>query len=191
MELVRLALAGEREAFAGIYRRYHRVVFRFARVMSGSIEVAEDVTQEVFVLLMRDLGRYESRRAGLSSYLYGMARNVTRGRLRRERRFANLHAVEAMAADSSADPAAAYSEAQNVARLRLAIAALPSRFREVIILCDLHGLSYAEAAAALGMPVGTVRSRLHRARRRVAQRLRPPGAGAEPAPANPATRCLA
>jgi RNA polymerase sigma-70 factor, ECF subfamily len=172
-ELVRRALAGERDAFEGIYRRYHAVVYRFARMMSGSAAVAEDVTQEVFVALMRDLGRYEPQRAGLATYLYGVARNVTRARLRKEQRFVNLDEVSGDATEPVGpdNPSEALAHSQDLLRLRRAIVSLPSRYREAVILCDLHDLSYAEAAAVLGSPVGTVRSRLHRARSLLAQRF--------------------
>jgi RNA polymerase sigma-70 factor (ECF subfamily) len=172
-ELIRRTLAGERDAFEAIYRRYHAVVYRFARMMSGSPSVAEDVTQEVFVALMRDLVRYEPQRAGLATYLYGVARNVTRACLRKEQRFVDLEDAsnETSQAVSSGDPSEALVRSQDLMRLRRAIVALPSRYREVVILCDLHGLSYAEAAAVLGSPVGTVRSRLHRGRNLLAQRF--------------------
>jgi RNA polymerase sigma-70 factor (ECF subfamily) len=173
-ELVRRAADGEREAFAVIYQRYARVVYRFARLMSGSASIAEDVTQEVFVTLMRTLPSYEPRRAGLMTYLYGVARNVTRNRLRRERRFVSIDtsaddvsdAAQAFIACATAadDPCTQAAHAQQLVRLRRQILRLPSRYRETVILCDVHGLSYAEAARVLRTPIGTVRSRLSRGR---------------------------
>jgi RNA polymerase sigma factor (sigma-70 family) len=124
--------------------------------MTGSPSIAEDVTQEVFVALVRDLARYEPQRAGLSTYLYGVTRNVTRGRLRREQRFVNLDAVPANGPERAGwdDPSAALVRSEGLLRLRKAIVSLPSRFREVVILCDLHGLSYAEAAGVIDARVG-------------------------------------
>jgi RNA polymerase sigma-70 factor (ECF subfamily) len=171
-DLVRLAIAGQREAFAEIYQRYHAVVYRFARMMSGSPTIAEDVTQETFTTLLRDLQRYEPDRSGLSTYLYGVARNVTRSRLRRERRFVRLEITEDGEPISTRDPSTVFEQSQNRMRLRQIIAELPSRYREVIILCGIHGLPYAEVAAILGTPVGTVRSRLSRGRQAIADRLR-------------------
>jgi RNA polymerase sigma-70 factor, ECF subfamily len=192
-ELVRRALAGDRDAFEGIYRRYHAVVYRFARMMSGSPAVADDVTQEVFMALMRDLGRYEPQRAGLATYLYGVARNVTRARLRKEQRFVNLEEAPAGTSDSvgPTDPTEALAHSQDLIRLRQAIVALPSRYREVVILCDLHDLSYAEAAAALGSPVGTVRSRLHRGRNLLAERFRAADGDRSRSVVGSVARCLA
>jgi RNA polymerase sigma-70 factor (ECF subfamily) len=171
-ELIRQAIEGHREAFAEIYRRYGAPVYRFARMMSGSAAIAEDVTQETFTALLRNLHRYQPDRAGLSTYLYGVARNFTRTRLRRERRFVRLEATVDHEPISGRDPSAIFEQSQRWMRLRQVIAELPSRYREVIIFCAIHGLSYAEVAVILGTPVGTVRSRLSRARRALAERLR-------------------
>ena len=191
--LVALAAEGDREAFAAIYRRHHRAVYRFARMMTGSAALAEDVTQEVFVALMRDLARYEPLRARLSTYLYGVARNVTRGRLRRERRFVGFDAVGRRVPEPSTetDVVDDLADAQRLDRLRRVIRALPSRYREVVILCELHGLSYADAAAAIGSPIGTVRSRLHRARRLIGERLHAGATGLAAGSTRKVARCLA
>ena len=172
VELVRRAIDGEREAFAEIYNRYHTVVYRFARMMSGSAALAEDVTQEAFTVLLRDLDRYEPQRASISTYLYGLARNLTRSRLRRERRFVRLKVSDGNEPRSSGDHSDALEQSQQLRRLRQAIADLPSRYREVVILCAIQGLSYAEVAAVLGTPIGTVRSRLSRGRQAIADRMR-------------------
>jgi RNA polymerase sigma-70 factor (ECF subfamily) len=174
-ELVRRASDGDRVAFDGIYCRYQGIVYRFARSMTGSATMADDVAQEVFLLLMQDIRRYEPQRAGLSTYLYGVTRNVTRARLRREQRFVTLDDVsdersERVATD---DPLAAMTQRQDLIRLRKAVLGLPSRYREVVILCDLHGLAYAEAARIIEVPVGTVRSRLSRGRALLVECLGP------------------
>lgn len=171
-ELVRRAAAGDRDAFGALYERHRSVVFRFARLMSGSDATAEDVTQEVFVTLIRTLSSYEPQRAGLLTYLYGVARNVTRNRLRRDRRFVALDTAAGTACSRRDDPHDSAARAQERALLRRAILALPSRYREVIILSDVQGLAYAETAAILEVPVGTVRSRLSRARQMIVMRLR-------------------
>jgi len=165
-------MTGQREAFAEIYRRYHTAVYRFARMMSGSPAIAEDVTQETFTSLLRDLPRYAPERAALPTYLYGVARNLTRTRLRRERRFVGLDLIEDDEPISARDPSIVWEQSQQRMQLRRIIAELPSRYREVIVLCGLHGLSYVEVATILGTPVGTVRSRLSRGRRELADRLR-------------------
>jgi RNA polymerase sigma-70 factor, ECF subfamily len=168
--LVGRAIAGDRDAFQSIYQQHHQGIFRFARAMTGSTASAEDVAQEVFLLFLRELQRFDPARGSLATYLFGIARNVSRHRLRKERRFVSLDRPEDRAT-SGADPVASMVAAERVTRVRLFIRALPSRYREVLILCDLQGLTYEETARVLNTPVGTVRSRLHRARARLGDRL--------------------
>jgi RNA polymerase sigma-70 factor (ECF subfamily) len=174
-DLMRRTARGDREAFGHIYRRYQGTIFRFARLMTGCHTAAEDIVQEVFLALMRDASRYTPERASLSTYLYGIARYQTRRRLLRERRFVALdgsgahNRPEPLADD---DVAAALSRQGDLAQLRQAIVALPSRYREVVVLCDLQDVTYGEAAVTLKCPVGTVRSRLHRARQLLSDKLR-------------------
>jgi RNA polymerase sigma-70 factor (ECF subfamily) len=172
IELVRRARSGERDAFAEIYRRYHAVVYRFARLMSGSPAIGEDVTQETFTVLLRDLHRYRPHHSSLTTYLYGVARNLTRSYLRRNRRFVRLDVAGGHEPVVHHDASRALERSQEQHQLRRVIAELPSRYREVVILCAIHGLSYAEVAAILGTPVGTVRSRLNRGRQAIATRMR-------------------
>ena len=68
-DLMRQTAAGDRDAFATLYRRHHAIVFRFARLMTGSQNAAEDIVQEVFLVVMRDAGRYDPARAALPTYL--------------------------------------------------------------------------------------------------------------------------
>jgi RNA polymerase sigma-70 factor (ECF subfamily) len=168
-ELVERARGGEREAFGFLYRRHQACVYRFARAMTGSSAVAEDIVQEVFLALMRDLERYDATRAGLRTYLFGIARNLVRYKARSVRRLISLDQVEE--ASEFEDPAAALSTSQESRRLRECLAGLPARYREVIILCDLQELDYAATAAVLSVPIGTVRSRLHRGRQLLLERL--------------------
>jgi RNA polymerase sigma-70 factor (ECF subfamily) len=169
-ELVERARAGEREAFGFLYRRHQVYVYRFARAMTGSSALAEDIVQEVFLALMRDLERYDASRAGLRTYLFGIARNLARYKARSVRRLISLDQAEE--ACEFEDPAAALSANQETRRMRRCLAGLPARYREVIILCDLQELDYAAAAAVLSVPTGTVRSRLHRGRQLLLERLR-------------------
>src|SRR3990170_369328 len=132
-DLIQRARGGERDAFEAIYWRYLAIVYRFARSMTGSAVMAEDVTQEVFVVLMRDLTRYQPDRANLSTFLYGITRNITRARLRRERRFVNID--EACSDESGpavrSDPGVALARSRDLECLRKAVVGLPSRYREV------------------------------------------------------------
>ena len=163
-------MAGDESAFTALYRRRSVGVYRFALQMSGSEAVAEDVTQEVFLALMSDASRFDATRGSLSSYLYGIARNHVLRRFERERPFVQIvddadegetHAELWMV---DADQHEELQRNEMVGQLRQAVLALPEHYREVVVLCDLHEMSYVEAANALGLAVGTVRSRLHRAR---------------------------
>lgn len=189
-DLMRRTAAGDRDAFAAVYRKHHSVVFRFARLMTGSNETAEDIVQEVFLGLMRGASRYDPARASLTTYLYGSARHQIRRRLLRDRLFVSLD-------DSGSDLCPAHvvgsaveelSRERDVREMRRAILALPSKYREVIVLCDLQDVSYADAASALSCAIGTVRSRLHRARQLLTQKLQRSRACAL-VPARPTVRC--
>jgi RNA polymerase sigma-70 factor (ECF subfamily) len=155
-----------------VYRKHQATIFRFARLMTGCNAAAEDVVQEVFLTLMRDPSRYDARQSRLTTYLYGIARRQTRRRLLRERRFVAIggSAVHDQAAGGDVDDELA--RRSDMRALRQAILALPSRYREALVLCDLQDVSYADAAETLGCPVGTIRSRLHRARQLLIDRLR-------------------
>jgi RNA polymerase sigma-70 factor (ECF subfamily) len=180
-DLARRTAAGDREAFAVLYARHHGTIFRFARLMTGSSTMAEDVVQEVFLVLMRNADRYDASRSSLPTYLYGVARHQTRRRLLRERRFMAIDELAAGGCAAEADTAADVERRAEVRRLRRAILALPSRYREVVVLCDLHEVSYADAASAIGCAIGTVRSRLHRARQLLTKKMQP-GCGNEAIP---------
>jgi RNA polymerase sigma-70 factor (ECF subfamily) len=172
-DLMHRTAAGDRDAFADVYRRHHAGVYRFARLMTGSGALAEDVVQEVFLVLMRNAARYDASRSTLSTYLFGIARHYTRRRLSRERRFVELDEQQAERCLTAVDgPHTGLEQQHDLQRLRCAVLALPSRYREVIVLCDLQDVSYAEAAATIGCAVGTVRSRLHRARQILGDRVR-------------------
>ena len=174
--LARIAL-GDREALAVIFGRHQGTVYRFSRQMLGSKEAAEDVTQDVFVALTRSAGRFNPSVASLSTYLYGIARNLVlqrykRNRSRHEVNIDSVSGEDDAALAVAADPAEAISRARMARQLRLAILRLPLHYREVVVLCELNGLSYEDAAAVAGCPVGTIRSRLSRARQMLIERCR-------------------
>lgn len=183
-DLLRLMLAGDEEAFAALYRRRSGGVFRFALQMSGSEAVAEDVVQETFMVLMRDAGNFDPARGSLAAYLYGIARNHVLRAFDRERSLVRFddEAEEGWDAPhenlvTRPDPLGDMTRAETVEQLRQAVLALPAHYREVVVLCELHEMSYVEAAEALGCAVGTVRSRLHRARAMLAEKMRGRRAG--------------
>ena len=179
-ELLARAAAGDADAFAALYRRRQAGIYRFALQMCGSEGIAEDVTQEVFMTLVRESQMFDPARGTLSAYLYGVARNQVLRRLEKEKHFVampdemtedgsiSIGASHPVAAD---DPLAELTRSELIETVRGAVLALPAHYREVVVLCELHEMSYAEAASALGCAVGTVRSRLHRARALLVERL--------------------
>jgi RNA polymerase sigma-70 factor (ECF subfamily) len=173
-DLLRLMQAGDEEAFVALYRRRQNSVYRFALQMSGFESVAEDVTQEVFITLLQEPNRYDESRGSLTSFLYGVARKKILQKLRRESRLLSLFDDEKDYDEnfvSDVDPLRDLTRDETIKAVQQAVLALPQHYREVVVLCDLHELSYAETAEIVGCAVGTVRSRLHRARGLLIEKL--------------------
>ncbi len=177
-DLLRAMQDGSEEAFVALYRRWQGPVYRFALRMSGSRAAAEDATQEVFMALIRDCNSYSAARGSLSAWLYGIARHVILRRLEREKDSpvrvsdSERDAQVGKLRSPYGDPHDETVRRQETGRLRNAVLSLPVHYREVVVLCELQEVNYAEAAKVLGCSVGTVRSRLHRARSILAERLR-------------------
>jgi RNA polymerase sigma-70 factor, ECF subfamily len=178
-ELLRLMLAGEEKAFNELYQRHKGLVYRFALLMSGQASVAEEVTQEVFLALLRNGRRYDPERGSLKAYLCGAARNQVLLLMEKERPYVQLveesdegEAVQIAQLISGADPLGDCARNEANRLVRQAVLALPARYREVIVLCDFQEMSYAEAALTLDCPIGTVNSRLHRGHALLLKKLR-------------------
>lgn len=167
--LLRRAAKGDEEAFATLYRRHQAVLYRFAMRMTGSAWGAEEIVQEVFLLLVRDPNKYESERGTLAAFLFGVARNRILKHLERSPREVALEGPGEEGTLSSAlqdhrTPAAWVEHRERMERVRAAVLELPPEFREAVALCDLEEMSYEDAAERMDCPIGTVRSRLHRGR---------------------------
>jgi RNA polymerase sigma-70 factor, ECF subfamily len=196
-ELLQSMLAGEEEALAALYRRRQGGIYRFVLQMCGSQVLAEDVTQEVFMVLIRDGQTFDPTRGSLNAFLVGVARNLLLRRLQRERFYVPMQenpddgATTHESFLTSDGPLEELSRIEAINSVRTAVLALPERYREVVVLCDLQEMSYVEAAEVLDCAVGTVRSRLHRARALLIEKLRP--ARQEEAASTPAksARCFA
>jgi RNA polymerase sigma-70 factor (ECF subfamily) len=175
-ELLRLISAGDEQAFVQFYRRHQGLVFRFALQMSGKTEIAEEVTQDVFMVVMRVPMQFDSNRGSLGAYLYGIARNLVLRSLDRDKPY--LTVLDDPENDYSGltagehDIATQLAQSERIEALRLAVLTLPPAYSEVVVLCDLHELDYADAATVLGCAIGTVRSRLHRARALLMEKMR-------------------
>src|SRR5471030_1674028 len=172
-ELMPRIAGGDREAFAALYQRRRLDVYRFALHMTASPAQADDVTQEVFVAVIGAAHRYVPGRSGVAAWLLGIARNHVRRGVRWQRlRVPLSDASAAPRLTVDVDPLADLTRRREMIALRDALRRLPLRNREMVVLCDLQELSYADAAAVAGCAIGTVRSRLHRGRAMLAARLR-------------------
>ncbi len=168
-ELLARIERGDAQAFTELYHRRQGSLFRFALHMSRSEAVAQDVVQETFLLLIRGAARYDESRGSVAGFLAGVARNLVLRALGRDRgRIDFEEEPEAAAPDDVFD---GLTRRLDVEALRKAVDALPLQYREVVVWCELEEMSYADAACALGVPVGTVRSRLSRARQMLAERF--------------------
>jgi RNA polymerase sigma-70 factor (ECF subfamily) len=173
-QLLQIMLAGEERGFVALYRKYQGSVYRFALQICGIRHIAEEVTQETFLSLIRVPRNYRGERGPLLLYLFGIARRLAWKNARRDRIY------EALDDDwdlpgSVPDFADDFARKDQAKRLRQAIWSLPRKYREVIVLCSLQELSYEEAAVVVGSSIGTVRSRMHRAKQLLLRKLRERG----------------
>ncbi|HLK69786.1 MAG TPA: sigma-70 family RNA polymerase sigma factor [Bryobacteraceae bacterium] len=164
--LVEQFRAGDRDAFTALYRTHFASVYRFTLYMTGDPIRAGEITQDVFVWLIHHPADFDAERGELGAFLGGVARKFLLQQQRNERRWLALNESAMPAADATArgNLVSEIEREQETAQLKQAIAALPMRYREAVVLCDLEAKSYEEAAAEMGCAKGTVRSRLHRAR---------------------------
>ncbi|MCA1833798.1 MAG: RNA polymerase sigma factor [Actinomycetota bacterium] len=171
-DLIGRHLAGEGRAFDEIVSRHRNRVYAIAFRICNRHEDALDVTQDVFVTAYRKLSSFRQE-AQLTTWLHRLAVNaaldLARKRSRRDHR--SLEAAEQLA-DDAPGPDEYAAASVRAAEVQRALARLSPDHRAVVVLHDLHDLDYAEVAAALGIPVGTVKSRLHRARLELARSLK-------------------
>ena len=172
-ELLEATAAGEEEAFVEIYRRYHERVHGFAFHMTGSADVADDVTHSTFAGLLEKPRAFEPGRSSLGTYLCAAARNQNLKRLRRTKNEV-LQAEPAEVADRRG-PLELLLEDERARAVREAVLGLAPLHREVVVLVQYGEMDLATVAQIVGAEVGTVKVRLHRARqklRRVLEGLR-------------------
>ena len=162
---------GDEVAFADLFARHRAPLYRYAVHMIGAAD-ADDIVQETFLALLRQRDRYDPRRGALQGYLLGIARRLI------FRQFAVASSDRRLEEDTAAQPAAEsrtpfddLDRHEAIVRVRAAIGELPPVYREAIVLCELNELDYASAAEVMGCPIGTVRSRLHRARAMLLEHL--------------------
>lgn len=203
---MRRLAAGDEDAFLEFYRRHQGGLYRFAMHMSGNPQSAADVVQDTFLTLIRHNAKYDEQRGTPAAFLFGIARNHLRKLHEKEGRYvplsseigkevsvgenvdhgySNGNGHSAGMAGQSGTILEGLERAQIAELLREAILTLPDHYREPVTLCDLEGKSYGEAAALLECPVGTVRSRLNRARSILLDKLRPARMGTRALGARP------
>jgi len=196
-ELLQAMRAGDEEALAALYRRRQPGIYRFALQMCGSQQLAEDITQEVFMVLMREAHTFDPARGSLGAFLMGIARHHLRRRLQRERFYVAMSeapdngGLSSQVLVTTVGPLDEMSRTEAIEAVRRAVLTLPERYREVVVLCDLQEMSYAETAEILGCAIGTVRSRLHRARALLIEKLRPAREDDAASATVKSTRCFA
>ena len=163
-ELAR-AQDGDETAFLLVYERHKDAVFRFAYRMLGSIELAEDITHDCFLSLIQNGRRYDPNQASLRTYLLAAARNLALKHYRRSRMIVDSETVEAEpSSPESEQPIFVLLQKELTAEIIKAIKNLPDLQREALVLFEYEEIALAEIAAIVGADVGTVKSRLFRAR---------------------------
>ncbi len=179
--LVERARDGDVEAFGLLVERNQDYVYNAVYHMTGGGADAEDIAQEVFMRAYDNIARFEGRSA-FRTWLYGIMLNTVRSHWRRRdrRRTVSLEGPGDEEGNPRPDPAwdgdgppRAATRGEQVEAVRAAIAALDEDSREILVLRDLQGLTYEELGEALALPAGTVKSRLHRARLALKEKLAP------------------
>jgi RNA polymerase sigma-70 factor (ECF subfamily) len=166
-QILSSARKGDARAFEVIVRSYQPDVWRLCLHITGNSAMADDVTQDTFVRIFRFLPRYRGD-SKFSTWTFAIARNCALDELRRSKRRQALAERAHMQREVEHTE---YTEPTNSAEVRAAITALPLDLREPIVLIDMLGESYRDAAKILDVPEGTVKSRVHRARLQLANEL--------------------
>ena len=162
----------EAPSWEEIAERYGSVVYTMAYRLTGDRDEARDLAQDVFVRVYRNLDRY--RPGTFEGWLYRITKNLFLDRVRRRKRVRLEPLPEEewrQPSDLAPGPAERIESGMLRGDLESALQELPPLFRTAVVLCDVQGLSYDEVAEATGWPMGTVRSRIHRGRRLLRQRL--------------------
>jgi len=166
---------GDQTAWRDLVSRHTRRVFGLAYRFSGRVDEAEDLTQEIFVKVYQSLPRYRELEGAFPGWLMTVARHqaIDHYRRRREERLRRAEGPEILDGMPSSEegPLRLLEREERVRFVRRGIRSLPAELREPLILFDLQGVPYEEIAATLGIPLGTVKSRINRARIELAKRL--------------------
>ena len=174
--LIQRCLQGDQAAWDAIVRMYWRKVFNVAYKFVGKHDEAEDLAQEIFLKIFKSLDTFD-RRANFQTWLVSVSRNLCIDHyrsVRKERQTIDrtVDSSELSPASTDPGPMAALEERDRLTLLREALAALPEALRTAVLMRDIHELSYQEIADRLGLPQGTVKSRINRGRAELARQIR-------------------
>jgi RNA polymerase sigma-70 factor (ECF subfamily) len=167
---------GDEASWRELVSRHARKVFGLAYRFTGRVDEAEDLTQEVFLKVYQTLDRYDAGAGSFGSWLMAVARNQSIDRYRRhrqehQRRIQDPELIDHVASGDES-PLRGLEREERIRLVHRGLRALPSELREVLVLFDLQGVPYDEIAGTLGIPLGTVKSRINRGRLELAKRLR-------------------
>ena len=172
--LLEQAGAGDSAAFLEIYERHRDAVFRFAYRLSGSVELAEDITHDSFLGLLKKPENFIPGRASLRTYLFAAVRNLW---LKQLRKFGRESALDDLAEDQfiavSREPLRRLMDNELSLKVKEAVSSLAPLQRETLILFEYEGLALGEIASLVGTDIGAVKARLYRARQRLRNTLQP------------------
>jgi RNA polymerase sigma-70 factor, ECF subfamily len=165
---------GDPAAFLELYQRYRNPIFRFSYRLLGSVELAEDITHDCFLNLIRKPANFQSERGSLSTYLYGAARNLALKHFRRTGREAALDEMESQPLTAARQqPLRQLLDRELSEKVKEAVSELPDLQREALVLFEYEGLPLNEIAGIVGADVGAVKGRIFRARQRLKNVLLP------------------
>lgn len=182
--LVERSLDGDVAGFEKLVSRYqNKIIGYVGRMTNGDREEAEDITQEAFIKAYRNLDSFRGQ-ASFSTWLYKIATNLCIDRARTKKRrpqqaysldepFEGEEGGGREIADSRYEPSKGVERDEMRALVRQTVADMPEKQRQVLIMCDLQGMPYENIAEVLGIPIGTVKSRIFHARADLARRLKP------------------
>lgn len=179
---------GSAAAFEALYRRHQGPLYRFALLRCGSPDTAADVVQEIFLALLADKLNFDPLRGALQGFLFGVARNLVLKREEANGRYLSMtkdsddDSDELATVDPAPQPMERLLANETAETVRRALQSLAAHYRDVIILYEMHDMSYVEIAHICNIDIGTVRSRLSRARAKLAEMLGTVGDTARPAP---------
>lgn len=174
MRVIQKVLNGETEAFASLVNHFQASVLRTAAAITGDTTSAQDIAQDAFVAAFQNLKKYDAHRATFSTWLYTIVRNRSRNFIRQRKKKPSSSADQSHQICSKQKPDVTLKWKEQIGALDDALMQLPETWRRAFSLTEIDGISYADAAMMEGIPIGTIRSRVHRSRKFLAKTLNNP-----------------